>query len=115
MDRKTIVSKVKCGCKGKRETCKHSTIIRPEPLLAQRITAKGNHSANLAMLGQYRAPKSPTFERNLRWLQIDFPSQDSRHKFEEKFEGEKQIYEGKRSRYYSEMNKVKQDHTDEGK
>ena len=103
-----MVSKIKCGCNRNTQICKHSTISRSDPLLAQRITAKGRQSANLALLGMYRAPNPPVFERKMKWLHIDFAGQDEQQGFEKAFEEAKAIYEEKMSCYYADMKRAKQ-------
>ena len=109
MDNKTE-ARATCGCDRKKQGCIHSTISRSGELLARRIISINGQPANLAKLGEYQAPKNPDSERKLKWLHIDFKSQEDRERFEHEFELTKKIYDSKLARYHGEMSREKQDH-----
>lgn len=104
VDMKTVL-KEKCGCESSRVDCAHSYITRSGDLLAQRIPARADGQINLAIIGVYRAPKEPEYERKLKWLHIDFPSARARRDFERRFEEMKAIYRKQRLDHDNDMNR----------
>lgn len=104
VDMKTVL-KGKCGCESSRADCAHSYITRSGDLLARRIPARADGQINLAMIGVYRAPKTPEYERKLKWLHIDFPSPRARKDFERRFEGIKMVYRRQRLDHDNDMNR----------
>ena len=109
MDKKTGLEE-SCGCDRRKKICIHSTISRSGDLLARRIAASSSHVVNLAKLGLAQAPKLPEHERKVKWLHIDFKSQEDRARFERGVEETKKIYENKLAHYHGEMGQARANH-----
>lgn len=111
MDDKTIIKDDSCKCGRKRTNCTHSTIERPGELVAQRVQPeKDDDELNLATIGTYQKPRHPDLVKKMKYLHIDFKTQEDRIKFEEKFDQTKCIYKKKKALYHEEMWREQADH-----
>jgi hypothetical protein len=111
VDPKTMIKKDRCSCSRKKTSCIHSTIERSGELTARRVEATADdEECNLAILGTYQKAKSPDKVKKLRYVHIEFKTQDEQLKFTDRFNETKEIYHKKTAYYHAEMNRERATH-----
>lgn len=112
VDKKTMIVQDRCACNKKKSSCIHATIERSGDLVGRRVDATGeNEELNLATLGTFQTPKNPPdLVKKLRYVQIEFKTEDDRLKFADRFEQTKQIYEKKAYWYHEDMRQARVNH-----
>ena len=102
-----MIREDRCAC-NRKSNCTHSTIERSDNLIARRVDAAG---ANLATLGTFQTPQHPDLVKKLRYVQIEFKTEDERLKFAERFEETKKIYNSRIYWYHEDMRRERGTHT----
>lgn len=111
VDGKTVIKEDRCACSTKKSNCIHTTIERSGELVGRRVEAAGeNEELNLATLGTFQTPKNPDLVKKLRYVQIEFKTQDERLKFTKRFEETKEIYKNRAFWYHEDMRQARGTH-----
>lgn len=80
-------------------------------MIARRVEAKNpDEELNLATLGRYQKPQTPIPVKKMKYIRIEFRTQDERIKFENCIKETKDIYNQKLHLYWEEMRIQQQDH-----